>query len=82
MGNVFQLYKLDQVAELVVLTNVNFSIRHYLEGPLYTLTPKESYIGVVSSVLMSVYAQKSPACERLVHLLDSLCHGCCCILAQ
>ena len=64
------------VAELVVLTSANYSICHHLEGLLYTLTHKEYYTGVVSSVLMSVCAQKSPVREWLVLVHDSLCSRC------
>ena len=70
------------VTELVVLACVNYSYLTLLEGLLYTLTHKEYYTGVVSSVLMSVYAQKSPAYEWLVHVLDSLCPGFCSTLAH
>ena len=94
-GNVFQSLKLNQtvftscgnfsnmfVAELVVLISVNLSYLTQLEGLLLHSYSQGVYTGVVSSVLMSVYAQKSTAHEWLAHVLDSLCPGCCCTLAH
>ena len=70
-GNVFQSLKLDQtnshvcgnfsnmfVAELVVLASVNILFGAIWKGCSFTCTFKEYHTGVVSSVLMSVYAQE------------------------
>ena len=95
--NVFQSLKFNQpvshgfgnfsymvVAEIVVIASVNYSNWHNLEGLLLLLLPRSITLEWLALCwwLMSVYAQKSSACEWLVHVLVSLCPGCRFTMAQ
>ena len=87
--NVFQLLKLNQTvshiyenfSNIFVAEVSTWSVWHYLEGLLITHSHKEYHTGVVSSVLMSLYAQEEHCIWVVSLVLDILCPGWCCTLA-